>query len=321
MAREPDALPAEFGFIARHFRPLAGPGALDLADDAACFTPPAGRALVVSADAMVQGVHFLPDDPPATLGGKLLRVNLSDLAAMGAEPLGYLLTLALPADMTEAWFAGFCQGLAADQRRFGLVLLGGDTTRSPHGPLVLSLTILGHAAPGRILRRSGARPGDGIWVTGSIGRGALGLLSLTGRLADPDGGLAQHYRLPEPRLAVGQGLHGIASAAMDVSDGLVQDCGHLCRASGCAAELAVARVPLPEAARADLLETCLAGGDDYELLFTVPPAAEAGVPALAARTGVAMTRIGRMLEGPPGVRVLDAAGAPLALSRGGWSHL
>src|ERR1700709_2815325 len=142
MSGTADALPPEFDFIARYFRPLVGPGGLDLADDAAAFIPPAGRLLVVAADAMVQGVHFLPDDPPDTVGRKLLRVNLSDLAAMGAAPLGYLLTLALPAAMTEAWFAGFCEGLAADQARYGLSLLGGDTTRSPAGPLVLSLTIL-----------------------------------------------------------------------------------------------------------------------------------------------------------------------------------
>jgi len=324
MQGEPDALPAEFGFIARHFRPLVGAGGLGLADDAAAFMPPAGRMLVVAADAMVRGVHFLPDDPPDSVGSKLLRVNLSDLAAMGAEPLGYLLTLALPADMTEDWFAGFCAGLAADQVRWGLELLGGDTTRSPDGPLVLSLTILGHAAPGQLLRRSGARPGDGIWVTGSIGDGALGLLALTGRLADPDGTLARRYRLPEPRLSFGSGLHGIASAAMDVSDGLVQDCGHLCRESGCRAELEAARVPLSPAARAAgpaWLETCLTGGDDYELLLAVPAAHEPALLELSRRTGVPATRIGRMREGAAGVRVLGADGAAMSFKRGGWSHL
>ena len=325
-----DALPPEFGFIARYFRPLVGPGALNLTDDAAAFAPPPGRLLVVAADAMVEGVHFLPDDPPETVGRKLLRVNLSDLAAMGAVALGYLLTVALPSDMTENWFAGFCAGLAADQARYGLHLLGGDTTSTPRGPLVLSLTILGHAEPGRILRRSGAAAGDSLWVTGTIGDGALGLAMLQGRLsgaaATGEAGefLAGRYRLPEPRLAFGEGLHDIASAAMDVSDGLVQDCGHICRESKLAATIEAARVPLSAAARAagpDWLESCLAGGDDYELLFTVPPAKEARLQELSARTGIAATRIGAMRAGAPSVSVLDAAGGRMRLSRRGWSHL
>ena len=320
-----DALPAEFGFIARYFRPLVGPGALNLADDAAAFAPPAGRLLVVAADAMVQGVHFLPDDPAETVGRKLLRVNLSDLAAMGAVPLGYLLTLALPPAMTEDWFAGFCAGLAADQAEFGLHLLGGDTTSTPHGPLVLSLTILGHAAPGGILRRGGAGAGDGLWVTGTIGDGALGLAVLQGRLPPDAGGLlADRYRLPCPRLSFGAGLHGIASAAMDISDGLVQDCGHLCRESRLGATIEAALVPLSASARAAgpaWLETCLTGGDDYELLLTVPPARQAALLALAARVGVAATRIGRMQPGSSRVQVLDASGAALRFTRPGWSHL
>ena len=319
-----DALPPEFGFIARYFRPLVGPGALELSDDAAAFAPPAGRLLVVAADAMVQGVHFLPDDPADTVGRKLLRVNLSDLAAMGAAPLGYLLTLALPADMTEDWFAGFCAGLGQDQAEFGLHLLGGDTTSTPRGPLVLSLTILGHAAPGHVLRRGGAGAGDGLWVTGSIGDGALGLAALQGRLPDASGWLADRYRLPRPRLSFGEGLHGIASAAMDVSDGLVQDCGHICRESGLAATIEAALVPLSAPARLAgpaWLETCLTGGDDYELLLAVPPAREAALMELAARTGIAVTRIGRMQSGAPRVRVTDAVGTELRFKRTGWSHL
>ena len=322
--RPADALPAEFGFIARHFRPLAGPGALDLGDDAAAFEPPAGRLLVVAADAMVQGVHFLPGDPADTVGRKLLRVNLSDLAAMGAAPLGYLLTLALPADMSADWFAGFCAGLAADQSEFGLHLLGGDTTTSPYGPLVLSLTILGHAAPGAILRRRGAGDGDGIWVTGTIGDGALGLAVLQGRLSDATGLLADRYRLPRPRLSFGEGLHGIASAAMDVSDGLVQDLGHICRESGLGAGIEALLVPLSPPARAagpDWLETCLTGGDDYELLLAVPAAREAALRDLAARTGIPVTRIGRMRAGPPNVRVIGPAGLEMRFQRTGWSHL
>ncbi|WP_135466195.1 thiamine-phosphate kinase [Crenalkalicoccus roseus] len=319
-------LPGEFALIARHFRALAGPGALGLEDDAAVLDPPPGRQLVIAADAMVEGVHFLPEDPPETVGRKLLRVNLSDLAAMGAAPLGYLMTVALPKRVAEEWIAAFAAGLAEDQRLFGLGTLGGDTVSTP-GPIALSLTILGTVAPGAALRRRGARPGDELWVSGSIGDGALGLAVLQGRLPpDPEGFLARRYRLPEPRLALGAALADLARAAMDVSDGLVQDLGHLCRASGCGAVLEAARVPLSPAARAALaadpalLPLLLAGGDDYELLFAAPPGEAAAVSARAAAAGVPVTRIGRFVEGRAEVAVLGEDGAPLGLARGGWSH-
>ncbi len=311
--------PAEFGLIARHFRPLAGAGALDLLDDAAVLAPPPGRELVLAADAMVAGVHFLPDDPPETIGAKLLRVNLSDLAAMGAAPLGYLMTVALPAGTPDAWLAGFAAGLARDQAAYGVALLGGDTSSTP-GPITLSLTVLGHVAPGRALRRAGARAGDEVWVTGTVGDGALGLRALRGEVADPDGTLADRYRLPRPRL--GLALHGIASAGMDVSDGLVQDLGHLCRAGGVGAVVEAARVPLSAAARAagpDWLPTCLTGGDDYELLLAVPPARAEALRAEGVRAGVAVSCIGRF-EAEPGVRVLDGNGAGMRFPVGGWSH-
>ncbi len=319
-------LPAEFALIARHFRPLAGPGALDLADDAAVLDLPPGRQLVLAADAMVAGVHFLPEDPPETVGAKLLRVNLSDLAAMGATPLGYLMTAALPRATPDSWIAGFAAGLAADQATFGLTVLGGDTV-STMGPITLSLTILGLVAPGQALRRRGARPGDAVWVSGTIGDGALGLRVLQGRLAaDAAGHLAARYRRPEPRLALGAGLAGLALAAMDVSDGLVQDLGHLCRAAGCGAVIEAAAVPLSPAARAAiradpaLLPLALTGGDDYELLFAAPAAAAATVLARAAAAGVAATRIGRFVAGPAEVAVLGEDGAKLDLLTGGWSH-
>ena len=319
------SIPAEFSLIYKHFRPLAGPGALSLGDDAAVFAPPARREMVVAADAMVEGVHFLPDDPPDLVARKLLRTNLSDLAAMGAAPLGYLLTVSVRRDTPDAWFAGFAAGLAADQAEFGIFLLGGDTTSTP-GPVSLSLTILGTVAPGTALRRGGARPGDGVWVTGTIGDGALGLLAATGRLADPDGYLAGRYRLPQPRLALGLRLSGIATAALDVSDGLVQDLGHLCRGGGVSAVIEAARVPLSAAARAvvaadpALLARCLGGGDDYELLLAVPDAAEPELLAAAEACGVAVTRIGRFGAGAAEVVVLGPDGAALALDNGGWSH-
>lgn len=308
--------PAEFGLIARHFRPLAGPGALDLLDDAAVFAPPPGRELVMTADAMVEGVHFRADDPADTIGAKLLRVNLSDLAAMGAVPFGYLMTVSARRDTPDAWFAGFAAGLALDQAAFGIGLLGGDTTSTP-GPTTLTLTAIGHVAPGSALRRSGAADGDEIWVTGTIGDGALGLLALSGQVADPDGWLAGRYRLPRPR--VGMALSGIVSACMDLSDGLVQDLGHLCRAAGLGAVIEAGSVPRSAAALAAgdaWLGTCLTGGDDYELLMAVPPGRAAALRAAAAPCNV--TRIGRFVAGDR-VRVLDPSGAEMALGQG-WSH-
>jgi thiamine-monophosphate kinase len=320
------SLPAEFALIARHFRPLAGQGALDLADDAAVLDIPAGRQLVIAADAMVEGVHYLPDDPPETIGRKLLRVNLSDLAAMGATPLGYLMTTSLPHGVPEDWIAGFVRGLAEDQKEFSLHVLGGDTTATP-GPTCLSLTVLGTVAPDAVLRRAGARAGDDVWVSGTIGDGALGLRVLRGELpADAEGHLARRYRLPQPRLALGQAIAEIAHAGMDVSDGLVQDLGHLCRAGGCGAEIAAGNVPLSPAARAlvaadpSLLTALLTGGDDYEVLFTAAPDAAGAIQAAAARAGTPVARIGRMVAGPPEVVLRDADGAVLDVPRGGWSH-
>ena len=310
---------AEFDFIARHFRPLAGPGALDLADDAAVFDPPPNRSVVVCADALVAGVHFLPNDPPDTVAAKLLRVNLSDLAAMGAAPLGYLLTVSVPPELPLDWFAGFSAGLAADQVRYGVLLLGGDTTATT-GPLVLSLTMLGHVAPGEALRRNGARVGNSVWVTGTIGDGTLGLACLLGELDDPTGHLVDRYRLPQPRL--GLPLAGIATAAIDVSDGLVQDLGHLCRESGVGARIEAKAVPMSAAALAagpEWLERRLTGGDDYELLLSVPADREALLRQAASAAGVAVTRIGGMQAGE-GVTVLDDAGQAMAIRRPGWSH-
>ena len=318
-------LPREFALIARHFRPLAGEGALDLGDDAALLTPPAGQQLVLAADALVAGVHFLPDDPPGMIARKLLRVNLSDLAAMGAAPLGYLMTTAFTRGTADSWIAAFVAGLAEDQERFGIAVLGGDTVATP-GPACFSLTIIGVVPPGQALHRRGAQIGDDIWVSGSIGDGALGLRVLQGKLAaDAEGHLARRYRLPEPRLALGQVLRGVARAAMDVSDGLVQDLGHLCRAAGCGAEVIADAVPLSAAASAALagdaalLPLILTGGDDYELLFAAAPEDAAAVRAAGEKAGVPVARIGRFIAGE-GVVVRDGSGAAITLPQGGWSH-
>lgn len=307
--------PAEFGLIARHFRPLAGPGGLDLLDDAAILTPPAGRELVVTVDAMVEGVHFLPDDPPDLVARKLLRVNLSDLAAKGAVPLAYLLTLSARRGVTDAWLTAFAGGLKQDQESFNISLLGGDTTSTP-GPLSLTVTAIGHVAPGAMVRRAGALMGDAIWVTGTIGDGALGLRAIRGEVADPDGLLAQRYRLPAPRLGLVDPT--FVRAAMDVSDGLVQDLGHLCRAAGLGATIRADQVPV-SVRDPRWLEICLTGGDDYEVLMAVDPALEPMLQARAAALRIAVTRIGTM-EAAAGVRVLDATSQPMTLATGGWSH-
>lgn len=288
-------------------------------DDGAVLDPPAGRQLVFTADAMVAGVHFLADDPADTVGAKLLRVNLSDLAAMGATPLAYLLTVSAARDTPDEWFGAFASGLARDQARFGITLLGGDTTATP-GPMTLTLTAIGHVAPGTALRRVGASAGDEVWVTGTIGDGALGLRALRGEVADPGGTLARRYRLPEPRLLAG--LHGIVSACMDVSDGLVQDLGHLCRAASLGAVIEAAAVPLSASARAAgqaWLPTCLTGGDDYELLMAVPPAQAGRLAAIVLGQDCAVTRIGRFEDGDE-VRVVDRSGNAVPLDQGGWSH-
>ena len=284
------------------------------------LAPPPGRELVLTADAMVAGVHFLSDDPPDLVGRKLLRVNLSDLAAKGAMPLGYLMTVSTPRTTPDGWFSGFAAGLAQDQSEYGISLLGGDTTSTP-GPISLSLMAIGHVAPGQAVHRAGAAPGDGIWVTGTIGDGALGLAAARGRLADPTGYLRSRYRLPQPRM--GLGIIGIASAGMDISDGLVQDLGHICRASRVTAEIDAARVPLSDPARAagpDWLATCLTGGDDYELLLAVPPPREAALRQAAFAAGIAVTRIGAFRAGPPEVMVRGTDGKPMVFRTGGWSH-
>ena len=331
----PEPRPGEFDRIRRYLAPLAAgcPGALGLTDDAALLRVPADRELVVTTDAMVAGVHFLEDDPPADIAAKLLRTNLSDLAAMGAGPFGYSLVLSLPRETDETWLAAFAGGLAADQRRYGIPLIGGDSV-STRGPVTLAVSALGLVPVGTALtRRVAASPEDrALFVTGSIGDAALGLRFVLGDLdasaapADDRAALIARLRRPEPRLAVGQALRGLADAAIDVSDGLVADIGHICEVSGCAAVIESARLPLSAPARAllrrrpDLIATVLAGGD-YELAFAAPAARRSELAALAGSLGVAITEIGRLETGPPGrVMVLDTAGQAMALGTGGWNH-
>lgn len=321
----------EFDLIARYFAPLAGPEGLGLTDDAAVLTPPAGEDLVLTTDANVESVHFLPDAPPDRIARRLLRTNLSDLAAKGARPLGYLLTLVLPQTADAAWLAAFAEGLAADQARYGVHLFGGDTVSTP-GPLAASIAALGAVPAGRMLKRAGARSGDALFVTGAIGDGVFGLDAARGGLTDlPEDQrayLQDRYALPQPRVRFGTALaaSGLATAAADVSDGLVADAGHIAKASGLAIDIAAAAVPLSAAAEAvveaapERLLDALTGGDDYEIVFTAPASKLADLTVLAGEFDLRVTRIGTAV-GPGGAaRLLDPSGAPVVLARRGYTH-
>lgn len=320
----------EFELIARYFAPLAKgePGALGLGDDAAVLGLAPGDNLVVTTDTLVAGVHFLDEDGPDAIARKLLRVNLSDLAAMGATPVAYTLNCALPEAIDDAWLETFAAGLGDDQRRFGLHLVGGDTVAIP-GPLTLTVTAFGRVRKGSELRRSAAQAGDMVFVSGTIGDAALGLLALKNTLSDlrPEQrqALIGRYRLPEPRTALGPRLIGLAHAAIDVSDGLMADLGHICERSGLGATIDTGLVPLSEAAAAavhsdpELLKTAITGGDDYELLFTAPAEAADALNRLGAEIGVPITAIGRIARGS-GVKALGASGEEIRLRRPGYTH-
>ena len=331
-ARVTARLSGEDRLIARYFRPLAkAPGALGLVDDAALYTPRIGEEIVVTADALVAGVHFFPDDPADAIARKALRVNLSDLAAKGAKPAGFLLSLVLPDRTDESWLRAFARGLRVDSRAYACPLLGGDTVRTP-GPLTLSIAALGTVPRGKMVKRSGARAGDRLFVTGTIGDAALGLLVRCGdkRLADLPKrwreALQRRYRVPEPRNEIAPALRAHASAAMDVSDGLAGDLGKLCHASGVTADIQVARVPLSLAAKAalssapDLLATILSGGDDYEVLAAVPPRNVGAFVAAAAKVRVRVAEIGVVVAGKRPPRIPGQDGRPLTLARLSFSH-
>ncbi|MDD5175185.1 MAG: thiamine-phosphate kinase [Sterolibacterium sp.] len=317
-------MPSEFELIARYFTRPTQHTRLGVGDDGALVSPTPAMELVVSTDMLVAGTHFLPDADAEAVGWKSLAVNVSDLAAMGAQPRWALLAAALP-DADELWIAAFAEGFFACAQTFGIDVIGGDTTR---GPMNFCVTIFGEVPPGQALLRSGARPGDEIWVSGTPGRAALGLAHLQGRCQLGEAALADCLTAlarPQPRLALGLGLRGLASAAIDVSDGLLADLGHILGSSKVSAALQFERLPdtawryCPDQALAQ--DCLLAGGDDYELVFTAPVGAHARVATLAQSLGLALTCIGQIADGAPGKLVLlDREQKPIAAHHHGFDH-
>lgn len=324
----------EFGLIRQYFAPLAAgeAGALDLRDDAAVLRPDPGCDLVLSTDTLVAGVHFPENTPPGDIARRALRVNLSDIAAKGATPRGYLMSLQLTDDIDGAWLRDFAEALAADQQTYALGLFGGDTTRTP-GPFAINIGIFGQVSENSTIKRSGARPGDDVYVTGSIGDACLGLMLLQGRISLDPGDLRAdligRFSHPQPRVQLGPKLVGLAHAAADVSDGLIADLGHICEASGTSAVMRISDVPLSDAARTAVTDnqplrlSLLSGGDDYEIVFTAPVSARADIASVGTQTGVAITRIGEIGERGSRDRpviVHDDDGGELDTGDGGYQH-
>lgn len=317
-------MPSEFALIRRHFTRPARHTDLAVGDDAALIRPSAGMQLAISTDMLVAGTHFFADTDPEDLGWKTLAVNVSDLAAMGAAPRWVVLAASLPAP-DEAWIAAFARGFFACSEAFGIDVIGGDTTR---GPLNLCPTIFGEVPVGQAITRAGARPGDDLWISGAPGRAALGLAQLRGEAtlagADRAGCLAALHR-PQPRVALGLALRGLASSLLDVSDGLLGDLGHILEQSAVGAVISAGALPLAplEAACGDAalaFRACTAGGDDYELLFTAPVARRAEVGALAERLHLPLHRIGSITPAEQGLRLRDHDGQLRPLAANGYDH-
>lgn len=315
---------SEFELIRRHFTLPTRQTALGVGDDAALIMSRAGMSLVVTSDMLVAGTHFFPDTNPLDLGWKTLAVNVSDIAAMAAEPRWAFLALALPA-ADETWIAAFARGFAQCAAHFSIDLAGGDTTR---GPLTLSVTLIGEVVPDAAIRRDGAHPGDDLWVTGTPGRAALGLAHLRGEMSLPADAASQclaALHRPQPRLAAGQALSGIASAMLDVSDGLLGDLGHLIARSGVGAEIMLEALPLPLADTDPMLHgrlqaAVLHGGDDYELLFAAPAGKRQDLAQLAARLDLPFTRIGRINGDAGRLTLIDAQGKRTPGQAFGYDH-
>jgi thiamine-monophosphate kinase len=312
---------SEFSLIAELFAPLAThKAALGLTDDVALLPQRAGREFVLTTDAILEGVDFFADDPPFTIAQKALRVNLSDLAAKGARPFGYLLTLALPKRIDMKWLKAFARGLASDQAEFGIALLGGDLSATP-GPLTISVTAFGYVPKGKAILRRGAKLDDRVFVTGTIGDSGVGLAARQAKRRAP--APIARYRVPQPRVALGQKLRGIASASLDVSDGLLADLGHIADVSKVHVVIAAARVPLSPAVRkiwgTRAVLRAVTAGDDYEIAFTAPLAKRAKVLAAAKAAGTPVTEIGWVMKGR-GVALMGADGRPIPTGKKGWEH-
>jgi thiamine-monophosphate kinase len=309
-------MPSEFALIDRYFKRPTRHTVLGVGDDGALIRPTPGYELVISTDMLVSGTHFLADTNPEDLGWKVLAVNVSDMAAMGARPRWALLAAALPA-ATESWIERFARGFFACAGEFDIDVIGGDTTK---GPRNFCVTIFGEVPEGQALLRSGARLGDDIWVSGQPGRAALGLAHLQGRHALPEASLSNclaALHRPQPRVALGETLHGLANAAIDVSDGLLADLGHILQASKLAAALRLPELPPPGLER----DCMLAGGDDYELVFTAPAARRNDVARLSDKLSLALTRIGATADGEPGsIAVIDDHGQPVEITQRGFDH-
>lgn len=315
-------LPPEFQIIDQYFKKLSGPEALDLTDDAAIVSLNQNEEIVLTMDAMSEGVHFFKNDPADLIARKLLRCNISDIAAMGAKPYGYLLALSLPDQyFNHQWMNLFTKGLAHDQKKYGLSLFGGDTTKNLNN-MTLSVTMLGKVRKGQAIRRNTAKPTDGIWVTGTIGDAAMGLLALDGKISTNQY-FIDRYHIPQPRIELS--LNQIASAAMDISDGLVQDLSHLTRESRVDAVIYTNSIPLSNEAKKfqkNYFQTYITGGDDYELIITIPVNKENKALEESKRVGIKLTKIGYCTEYNNGqVHILDEYDNEIKLGKLGWSHI
>ncbi len=321
-------MPDEFEIIEDLFAPLAGPEGLGLKDDAAVMQPRAGYDLVITKDAIAAGRHYLPGDPPDTIAKKLLRVNLSDLATKGAKPLGYLLSCAWSETTDLEWMRAFAAGLAEDQRLYDVRLWGGDTIKVA-GPSVFSLTAIGEVPQGQMITRTGAQAGDDLWVTGTVGDAALGLKVAQGKYeasAERERDyLISRYQVPEPPVAFGRELHGIATTAVDVSDGLLGDLAHVCQQSGVGAVIERQRIPLSAAMEQHLVsdtagwQLVFGGGDDYQILFAAPSDCRQQIMDLAAAQNVQVFRIGSVTQ-EKRMAVLDEVGQPIDAAPAGFTH-
>jgi thiamine-monophosphate kinase len=323
---------SEFELIDQLLKPLSAgaPGAFSLSDDAAVLPYlQEGNVHVVTKDALTIGVHMLADDPPADMARKALRVNLSDLASMGATPVGFFMALCLGDDTDESFLRGYTNGLASDVAEFKVPLMGGDVIRQ-RGPFTVTITAIGVVPRTKLLRRSGAQPGDSLWVSGTIGDGALGLLSARGEVGHltecHKSALINRYQVPQPRFDLGQKLGDLASACIDISDGLIADVGHLCTASNVGCTIHANQIPLSDGARSclfdkpALLENVLSGGDDYELAFAVSPGKKTALKSLTVDMEITVSRIGEFTHSPE-VLVLDEAGTTIPIGQTGYRHI